>query len=75
MSGLRVRKPLANGLPGEGAAGGGRGGALMLSSGAYTVKLTVDGKSYTQRLTVKPDPRSRSVRGQTLNDGNQPFSV
>ena len=25
--------------------------------GAYTVRLTVDGKSYTQRLTVRPDPR------------------
>jgi photosystem II stability/assembly factor-like uncharacterized protein len=26
--------------------------------GVYTVKLTVDGKSYTQRVTVKNDPRS-----------------
>lgn len=26
--------------------------------GVYTVKLTVDGKSYTQRLTVTNDPRS-----------------
>jgi len=25
--------------------------------GAYTVRLTVDGRTYEQRLTVKPDPR------------------
>jgi photosystem II stability/assembly factor-like uncharacterized protein len=25
--------------------------------GAYTVRLTVDGKTYTQRITVRPDPR------------------
>ena len=27
--------------------------------GTYTVKLTVDGKSYSQQLVVKPDPRAR----------------
>ena len=32
-------------------------GALVLP-GTYTLKLTVDGKSYTQTLTVKNDPRS-----------------
>ncbi|HEX6465237.1 MAG TPA: group II intron maturase-specific domain-containing protein [Vicinamibacterales bacterium] len=32
-------------------------GALALP-GVYTVKLTVDGKSYTQTVTVKSDPRS-----------------
>jgi photosystem II stability/assembly factor-like uncharacterized protein len=32
-------------------------GALALP-GIYTLKLTVDGKSYTQTLTVKNDPRS-----------------
>jgi hypothetical protein len=25
--------------------------------GSYIVKLTVDGRTYTQPLTVKPDPR------------------
>ena len=25
--------------------------------GVYTVKLTVDGRTYTQPLIVKPDPR------------------
>ncbi len=44
--------------PGGGrGAGGGRGGAPPAQPGAYTVRLTVDGKSYTQTLTVKPDPR------------------
>jgi photosystem II stability/assembly factor-like uncharacterized protein len=45
---------------GGGFAGGGfggRGGAPAVQPGTYTVKLTVDGKSYTQPLTVKPDPR------------------
>jgi hypothetical protein len=28
--------------------------------GSYQVKLTVDGKAYTQPLLVKPDPRSVS---------------
>jgi len=30
----------------------------MVAPGAYSVKLTVNGKSYTQPLTVKPDPRA-----------------
>jgi hypothetical protein len=37
--------------------GGGRGGAGGLQPGQYTVRLTVDGQSYTQPVTVKPDPR------------------
>ena len=32
-------------------------GPPMVAPGDYTLKLTVDGKSYTQPLTVKPDPR------------------
>jgi hypothetical protein len=39
--------------------GGGRGGATLSQPGTYTVKLTIDGKSYTQPLIVKPDPRVR----------------
>jgi hypothetical protein len=31
----------------------------MVAPGGYTVKLTVNGKSYTQPLTVLPDPRVR----------------
>jgi photosystem II stability/assembly factor-like uncharacterized protein len=42
---------------GAGGAGGlGRGGAAV-PHGAYTVRLTVDGKTYTQPLVVKADPR------------------
>jgi hypothetical protein len=45
---------------GAGGGGGGRGGGGTLSQpGTYAVKLTVDGKSYTQPLIVKPDPRLR----------------
>lgn len=41
-----------------GGFGFGAGGVQALP-GAYTVKLTVDGKTYTQPLTVKMDPRSK----------------
>ena len=44
---------------GGGGGGGGRGAAPPSPPGNYTVKLTVNGKSYTQPLIVKPDPRSR----------------
>ncbi|MCX6550896.1 MAG: hypothetical protein NTY02_07805 [Acidobacteria bacterium] len=40
------------------AGGGGRGGGPTAKPGAYTVKLTVDGRSYTQPLIVKADPRT-----------------
>ena len=40
-----------------GGGGGGRGGGGGLQPGQYTVRLTVDGKSYTQPVVVKPDPR------------------
>ena len=44
-----------------GGGGGGffRGGAQPVLPGVYTVKLTVGGKSYTQWLTVKMDPRAK----------------
>jgi hypothetical protein len=59
-------------LPGGGRAGRGGGGGPPISAiymdtpvnegewlpaGSYTVNLTVNGKSYTQPLLVKPDPR------------------
>ncbi len=46
---------------GGGGGGGGffRGGAQTVVSGEYTVKLTVGGKSYTQPLAVKMDPRAK----------------
>ena len=43
---------------GGGGGFGGRGGAPLVLPGTYTIKLTVGGKSYTQPLMVKRDPRS-----------------
>jgi photosystem II stability/assembly factor-like uncharacterized protein len=40
---------------GGGGGGRGRGGAPLL--GTFTVRLTVDGKTYTQPLIVRADPR------------------
>jgi len=40
-----------------GGGGGGRGGGAVLQAGQYTVRLTVDGQTYTQPAMVKPDPR------------------
>jgi hypothetical protein len=44
---------------GGGGGGGGRGGPPPVGPGAFTVRLTVDGRSYSQPLTVTPDPRER----------------
>jgi photosystem II stability/assembly factor-like uncharacterized protein len=53
--------PAAGGRAGRGGrgggGGGGRGGAPTLPAGQYTVRLTVDGQTYTQPVTIKPDPR------------------
>ncbi|MFI5178360.1 MAG: glycoside hydrolase, partial [Vicinamibacterales bacterium] len=59
---------LLGGGGGGGRGGGGGGGAVphrtyggvnspWVAPGAYTVRLTVDGKSSTQPITVKMDPR------------------
>ena len=45
------------GRAGGGGGGGGRGGGSAMVTGAYTVKLTVNGQSYSQPLVVRPDPR------------------
>jgi hypothetical protein len=56
------------GDPGAGARGGGGGGAVphrtyssvnapWAPAGSYTVRLTVDGKTYTQPITLRLDPR------------------
>jgi photosystem II stability/assembly factor-like uncharacterized protein len=44
---------------GRGGRGGGRGGrgAGWLVPGQYTVRLTVDGQTYTQPVALKADPR------------------
>jgi hypothetical protein len=47
------------GRGGGGGGGGGRGGLPPSAPGSYTVKLTVNGKAYTQPLTIKRDPRAK----------------
>ena len=45
---------------GGGGGGGGRGNlGAAAAPGEYTVRLSVNGKTLTQPLTVKPDPRAR----------------
>jgi hypothetical protein len=46
---------------GGGGGGGGRQAPVGLIPGEYTVRLTVDGKTYTETTTVKPDPRGIPV--------------
>jgi hypothetical protein len=43
-----------------GGGGGGRGGPPAVAPGNFTVRLTVNGQTYTQPLVVKPDPRERA---------------
>jgi hypothetical protein len=52
----RPAQSAASGGP-QPIAGAGRRGAGGLQPGEYTVRLTVDGKTYTQPVAVKPDPR------------------
>jgi len=47
------------GRGGGGGGGGGRGGPPPIAPGSYSVKLTVNGTSYSQPLAVKADPRAR----------------
>jgi hypothetical protein len=53
----------ADAAPAAGArpSGQGRGAPAGLAPGEYTVRLTVDGQTYMQRATVKPDPRGVPV--------------
>jgi hypothetical protein len=39
-----------------------------LQAGQYSVRLTVEGQSYTQPVTVKPDPRG-GPKGATDDAG------
>jgi photosystem II stability/assembly factor-like uncharacterized protein len=50
--------PPARPAGGGGGGGGGRGAPVVLP-GAYSVRLTVGGKSYTQPLVVEMDPRTK----------------
>jgi hypothetical protein len=56
---LRPEAPASGrgGRGGSGGGGGGRGGQPPVAAGSFSVKLTANGKSLTQPLTVKPDPR------------------
>jgi photosystem II stability/assembly factor-like uncharacterized protein len=54
---------------GGGRGRGGRGGNTGLQPGEYTVRLTVDGKTYTQPVAVKPDPRG--VPKGSVDDGGE----
>jgi hypothetical protein len=51
--------PRPAGGGGGGGGFGGRGGAALVLPGTYTVRMTVGGKSYTQPLLVKMDPRTK----------------
>ena len=58
---LRPTPPAARGAGGGGGGGGvfgGRGAPAALP-GTYTVRLTVNGRSYTQPLVLKSDPRAK----------------
>jgi hypothetical protein len=56
------RPPGGGGFGGGGGGGGGGGFAalfnlgLPLEAGTYNVKLTVNGKDYTTKAVIEPDP-------------------
>ena len=58
-------------VAGRGGRGGGRGGrgGGGLQPGQYSVRLTVDGQTYTQPVTMKPDPRGAPY-GDNVSDGD-----
>jgi len=55
---LRPAPPAGGARGMGGGGGGGRGMVPPVQPGTYIVKLSVDGKTFIQPLTVKPDPRS-----------------
>jgi photosystem II stability/assembly factor-like uncharacterized protein len=55
---LRPTPPPRPAGAGGGGGFGGRGSAPIVLPGSYTVRLSVGGKSYTQPLLVKMDPRT-----------------
>lgn len=40
-----------------------------MTPGSYTVRLNVDGQSYTQPLEVKPDPRPAAAALEGVDEG------
>jgi hypothetical protein len=55
---LRGQAPAGGEERGAGGGGLSRGRGVSVQPGTYTVRLTVDGRTYTQPLIVKPDPRT-----------------
>ncbi len=45
--------------PSGGGGGRGGGGGAVPLTGTFTVKLTVNGQTFTQPVTIKPDPRAK----------------
>jgi len=66
---MQVRTPLENepeiapGPDGTRPAPGAARISVLAPPGSYTVKMTVDGKDYTQKLTVIKDPHSNGSEG------------
>jgi photosystem II stability/assembly factor-like uncharacterized protein len=52
-------RPTPPARPAGGGGGFGRGGAPLVLPGRYTVRLSVGGKSLTQPLVVRADPRAK----------------
>lgn len=55
---LATPAPVARGQQGQSQ---GRPGTVSLSLGEYVLRLTVNGQTYTQPATVKPDPRGEPI--------------
>jgi hypothetical protein len=47
---------------------GGRRGPVGLEPGSYTIRMSVDGQTYTQPVTVKPDPRGGAAQHPSGED-------
>jgi hypothetical protein len=61
----------AGGGGGGGFGGGGGRGGGGLQAGQYTVRLTVDGQTYNEPVTVKPDPRGAPKGAASEEGGGQ----
>jgi photosystem II stability/assembly factor-like uncharacterized protein len=64
---LRPTPPPRPAGGGGGGGFGGRAGAPVVLPGMYTVKLSVGGKSYSQPLLVKMDPRTVPDNSRSAN--------
>ena len=69
--GAAAPKDACSSSPVAAGRGQGRGAIAGLAAGQYTLRLTVAGQTYTQPVTIKPDPRGApegSGAGETAND-------